>query len=228
MPNDAVIRSYLLGEASEDDALAVEREFFASGDALEAVAAAEWDLIEDYLASRLAAPDRTRFEGHYLRTPAHRTRLAIARGLRAQGRRGRSRTFPFAVPLAAAAVLLLAILGVVWAVRLPDTLRRPTASVVRIDLPLVAVRSEGEAPTVHLDAGTSAVELHLEAGELLPPYDVLLRTVEGAEVWRGPTKGTRPTVTLPAADLPAGDYVVVLEGGADRVRQRYYLRLLRP
>jgi hypothetical protein len=100
------------------------------------------------------------------------------------------------------------------------------ASVLTVDLPLVTVRGEGETPTAHLDPGVDTLHLHLERGEAAPPYDVLLRTVEGQEVWRG--RASEPEVSIPAAGLTPGDYVVELAGATDPAPQRYYVRLLRP
>jgi anti-sigma factor RsiW len=40
---------------------------------------AEDELIDDYLDDRLTADERARFERHYLATPDHQARLAIAR-----------------------------------------------------------------------------------------------------------------------------------------------------
>jgi hypothetical protein len=128
-------------------------------------------------------------------------------------------------PLAAAAILILAVLAVVW-LRDPGDVALPVASVLTVELPLVAVRGEGETPTAHLSRGVDTLHLHLERGEAAPPYDVLLRTVEGKEVWRG--SASEPEVSIPTADLAPGDYVVELTGATDAAPQRYYVRLLRP
>jgi hypothetical protein len=227
MPEEAVVRKYLLGESTEDEAAALEREYFASEKALDEVGATEWDLIDDYLASRLPRESRSCFEGHYLSTPAHRTRLATARALRAEAAAPRkaSRVL-YLFPLAAAAILILGVLAVVWGLRGPGDVALPVASVLTVELPLVAVRGEGETPTAHLGPGVDTLHLHLERGEAAPPYEVLLRTVEGKEVWRG--SASEPEVSIPAAGLTPGDYVVELIGAADLAPQRYYARLQRP
>ena len=54
-------RRYLLRDASEEESLAIEREYFEDERGQEAIAAAEDDLIEDYLDDALAADERARF-----------------------------------------------------------------------------------------------------------------------------------------------------------------------
>ena len=77
------LRSYLLGELADEPATALERDYFAREDLLDRVRVAESDLVDDYLAGRLSPHERDRFDQHYLATPLHRRRLAIARELRA-------------------------------------------------------------------------------------------------------------------------------------------------
>ncbi|HEX5042760.1 MAG TPA: hypothetical protein VFV75_07625 [Candidatus Polarisedimenticolaceae bacterium] len=231
MPDEAVIRRYLLGETSEEEGHALERGYFAQEERLDEVGAVEADLLEDYLAGRLPGPSRTRFETHYLRTPEHRRRLAMARALHAEARPAhRTRKVLYFFPLAAAAILVLAVLAVVWGLRLPGGPHPPQAGVLALQVPLVAVRGEGEAPTAHLGtgAGVQALELRLEQGAATPPYALLLRTVEGEEVWRGEA-AAEPIFRIPAAGLPAGDYVAELTSvGRATPPQRYSLRVLRP
>jgi hypothetical protein len=229
MPDEAAIRQYLLGDSSEEEAHALERAYFAREEALEEVGGVEADLLEDYLAGRLTGPSRARFETHYLRTPEHRRRLAMARALRAEARvPQRTRKVLYFFPLAAAAILVLAVLAVVWGLRLPGEPHLPQATVLTLQVPLVAVRGEGETPTAHLGtgAGVQALDLRLEQGTATPPYTLLLRTVEGQEVWRGESPA-EPTFRITAAGLPAGDYVAELTSGTDRTLQRYHFRLVR-
>ena len=230
MPDEAVIRQYLLGETSDEEALALERAYFAKEEALDEVGAVEADLLEDYLGGRLPGTSRARFETHYLRTPEHRRRLAMARALRAAAHTPthRSRKVLYFFPLAAAAILVVGVLAVVWALRLPGEAHLPQATVLTLKLPLVAVRGEGETPTVHLRPGLQAIDLSLERGQASPPYAVLLRTVEGREVWQGDAEGELPVVRIPAASLSPGDYVVVLHSEGSAGPQRYSLRVVEP
>jgi hypothetical protein len=237
MPADTdAIQRYLLSEASEAEAEVLEREYFAREEMLDGIAAVEQDLIEDYLSGRLAPGKRDRFESHYLASPLHRQRVAIARALR--GRASPRRRSTWVAPLfALAATLTVTVLGTVWYLQ-----SRPGGDQTRaITLPAVAVRGESAPPLARIGSDASAITLRLERGdnEAPPPFQVLLRTVEGGEIWRGPATavaggggGSRQLiaeVTIPAAGLASGDYVVVLSSGAENVRevQRYYFRLLR-
>jgi hypothetical protein len=76
-------RRYLLGQMSEDEADALEGEYFADGEVLEQVWGVENDLVDAYVAGALGPEERAAFEGHYLATPVHRDRVASARALRA-------------------------------------------------------------------------------------------------------------------------------------------------
>ena len=77
------LRRYLLGDLADEAAAAVEQNYFARPDMLDRVWAAEYELVDDYVADRLTPDERSRFERHYLSTPEHRARVAVARELRA-------------------------------------------------------------------------------------------------------------------------------------------------
>jgi anti-sigma factor RsiW len=78
------IRRYLLGELGDEPAAALERDYFAHEELFDRVWAAEDDLVEEYLDDRLSAHQRDRFERHYLTSPGHRHRVAMARELRSR------------------------------------------------------------------------------------------------------------------------------------------------
>jgi hypothetical protein len=80
---DERLRRYVLGTLSEPECDAIEREYFLQADALDRVTAAEDDLIDDYLSTALSRDEREQFERHYLSTPCHRRRVAVARAIRA-------------------------------------------------------------------------------------------------------------------------------------------------
>jgi hypothetical protein len=83
-PASARARRYLLGDLTEDERVAIEQEFFGDAAAVDRIEAAEDDLIEAYLANRLDAGTRQRFEDSYLAAPHHRTRVETMRHLLAQ------------------------------------------------------------------------------------------------------------------------------------------------
>jgi hypothetical protein len=80
--DDTLLRQYVLGTATPEQAASIEDDYFERSEALERIAAIEDDVIDDYLSGHLAAAERDAFEHHYLSTPRHRTRVAVARSLR--------------------------------------------------------------------------------------------------------------------------------------------------
>lgn len=238
MPFDRdALRRYLLGESAESDAERLERDYFAREEALEAVAEAEEDLIDDYLTMRLAPAARQRFESHYLASPVHRKRVAFVRGLRA--RSARPRIARLAPLMSLAAAMVVALMGGWFWQRgaLPGA-----GSTATVTLPAIMLRDGGETPEARLGAATSTMVVRFEAGTLPapPPLDAVIRTVEGVEVWRGPavpieaSAGQVPpllaSTDVPASALASGDYVVVLftrAGGTPRELQRSTLRVVR-
>lgn len=83
-------RRYLLGQASDEECAAIEQAYFEGDDAIDRMAAAEDDLIEEYLAGDLSPADRGRFEQSYLAVAHHRVRVETIRRLMAQASRGGS------------------------------------------------------------------------------------------------------------------------------------------
>ena len=153
--------------------------------------------------------------------------------------------------LAAAAVLLLA-LGGWWLISpgqqlppsqqaearppapAPATTAPPTASpdvIVALALPVTATRSGGVAPTVELPGDADVVLLRL--GLPLPPLPDLAAEVRGVDTgreWRGvvtPPAPEAPVATtaevrVPAAELPAGDYILTLRRGDEPVTAAFF------
>jgi hypothetical protein len=117
---DVRLRAYLLGQLGEDQAEALEREYFTDAERRERLAAEEDDLFDQYATQRLAPEDRRRFEQKYLSSPQGRDRVAFARALHASAAaRAAARPLARAAPwrvLAAAAALALVALGT-WVVR---------------------------------------------------------------------------------------------------------------
>jgi hypothetical protein len=119
----------------------------------------------------------------------------------------------------------------------PPTSAPAALTVFAVSISPVAVRSAAEAPAVILPAGADIVALSLE-GE--PGGRAggrgSIRTVSGDEIWQGPATvtgdlpaGVIARIDVPAARLPADDYVVTLFGtdgaGAERELSRYFLRV---
>jgi hypothetical protein len=186
------LRRYVLGGSTAEEAAAIEREYFEDGDALDCVRAAENDLIDEYVSGELAADERDEFERHYLTTPCHRRRVAVARALRAaqpamssQRRRFAIRSRP-AASLAAALVVL--IVSSLWFLRPgsePETVGvqrprppaapapepppadsapapRPTPLGVVLSIAPILVRGVDQPANLVIPAGTDIVTLRLQ------------------------------------------------------------------
>jgi hypothetical protein len=248
---DARIRRYLLGQASDAEAAAIEQEYFLREAALDSVAAEEEALIEDYLSSRLNADDRQQFEAVYLASPTHRRRVAVVRELAAKAGRPVFRVTTLAWGLPAAAAVLLAI-GL-WLFQRQDTgdvavdetqsdpgPSTPESAPPRVEprvfsMALVpsGTRAADENIALVIPEGIESVSLTLR-GEQAPDaamLEVIVRTVPGQEVWRGPARhaptdevGVSARADIPAPALPPDDYVVTLLDQAGEVN-RYFLRV---
>jgi hypothetical protein len=74
--------SYLLGDLSEPEATALEREFFSNPDVFARLVQAETALVDDYVRRRLPPQLNARFEQHYLSDPRRLARVEFAEALK--------------------------------------------------------------------------------------------------------------------------------------------------
>ena len=273
--DDAPLRRYLLGAASDEEAEHIEQEYFAEPDALDQLAAVENDLIDEYVAGSLTPAEREAFDVRYRDSPRHHVRLAVSRGLRGEAaesrgplpiesRRPRPTTVSKGWPLFArvgAAAAIVAVAVNVWLVRstLPTappngspTVTPPpdgsqseppspgqpvepsgapaTPRSVALVLSPIHTRTAGAAATLSIPSATDLVVVRLqgEGSDADLSGAAVVRTVSGAEIWRGPAvleSGQPPDARLdiPAALLRADDYVIDLLGTdpAGREIERY-------
>src|SRR5262249_8692169 len=73
-----LIRRYLLGELAEADHSTLEQELLIDRGKFDQAWAIENELVDSYVRGEMLHADRERFEGHYLASPLHRERVAIA------------------------------------------------------------------------------------------------------------------------------------------------------
>lgn len=66
IPMDDLARRYLLGQLGETAQDEIEQRLIESAEVQERIAMVESELVDDYVAGRLAPPDRERFEQRYL------------------------------------------------------------------------------------------------------------------------------------------------------------------
>jgi hypothetical protein len=73
-----LFRRYLLGELAETEQTDLEQELLMDRGKFDQVWAVENELVDSYVRAERSRPARERFEGHYLASPLHRERVAIA------------------------------------------------------------------------------------------------------------------------------------------------------
>lgn len=238
----------MLGRTTDEENAFIEAEYFADDRALEALAAEEDALIEDYLAQRLDDGARAQFERVYLASPYHRRRVAVVRmlevaaagSMRRRHRAWANRALWYGGLAAAAAVLLATTLWMSPGTPAPDSIARDiplpaspavpdppppgpvlaTPRIVAVLLSPVAVRAVGDAPTLVIPGGTDIVALDLQ-GQLPAEAGTLrgvVRTVSGDEVAQ--------RVAATSAALPPG-VVARLEIPAALLPPEDYVIILR-
>ena len=140
---------YLLGHLSLEEEERLEVEYLAGEDAFALVQEAEHDLIDDYVAGRLSADDRRRFEERVLPRPEMAGRVAFARALAAaQAPARRPATRPW---LGAAAAAVLAVVSTGLGAGLVHERRSQAEAQFRIDAlerVVAAQQQRLEAPPV--------------------------------------------------------------------------------
>jgi hypothetical protein len=133
-------------------------------------------------------------------------------------------------------------IGVAPAPAAPQTAPPPVPAtpghVFALSISPATVRGAQDIEPLVIPPGTDVVRVTLEAdpadrSDLERPRAVV-RTVDGKEVWRGDAAiaaaNVRATsIDVPAARLPADDYIILLSGsdknGVERERNRYFLRV---
>jgi len=79
--DEALLTRYLLGGLAEEEQIEVENRAFADANQIDALEAAEADLIDAYVHGDLSQPDRRAFEHHFLTSPGRRGKVEFARAL---------------------------------------------------------------------------------------------------------------------------------------------------
>ncbi len=126
--DEKMIRQYLLGELAEAEMAQFEERLMTDSELFEMLTVIEDELIDERADGHLSPDEQTHFDTYFLSTPARRERLEVARALSDYAGRdteeppapaqvirparwGRLRVY---LPLAAAAIVLIAIGLVAW------------------------------------------------------------------------------------------------------------------
>lgn len=93
--DDELLRSYLLGELTEEEADAVEGRLLKEDELFELSEAIEADLLAEYAQGRLAPAERERVRQRLAASPQGRERLRLARSLNVLAAREQAAVLPF-------------------------------------------------------------------------------------------------------------------------------------
>jgi hypothetical protein len=213
---------YLLGELTEADMTAFEREYMSDPDVFARLVQSETALVDDYVRHRLTPEIHRRFEEHYLSHPKRRERVAFARVLAAkiderQSTEATAKATPpswwkaianfgtwptWTVALAAASIVLL--LSTVWFVIQSNRLRGELARSERArSLDAERARDlQNQLSTAQTESGALKTELErlktapapTPAASATAPVISLLLTVPST---RTPATGEAKIVAIP-------------------------------
>ena len=246
------LRAYFLGQLDGETAARLEERLLEDDDLFAEAREVEDDLFDAFARGRLAPAEHEQFVARYggqggrlafAQALARRTGMDAGRAVPGrndpidfprlrQNVAAASRSAPRAwIPLAAAAVLLLTVGGLlVMRARGPRETPQPSqASAPRPASPVVAValitlgtsRSAGEPLTVTLPAGASALRLRvrLDPADRFERYALVLRSAADQIVWHtenvhasSGNDGLALTADVPADALPNGPCELAVRG----------------
>lgn len=210
---------YLLGELPEEQANALEKEYFADDALFESLGAAETDLLDEYVRGELSASEREAFERRLSASPSLGARVAHARALSAGlegGDRFARSTRRWALPLVAAAAVLLGALGVwleVETTRLRkdvEVLQRQKNALERENESLKATKSPAPQPGEQSPTSVAGEAVSLA---LLPG---VLRDSGGGNNFVVPKSAGAVLLEVPLGDQPCERYSVRVEDASGK------------
>ena len=246
------MRAYLLGALPEDQASAVEQEYFSNRSFFLQVLSEEMSLIADYLDGHLTETDRRRFEARYLQQPDLRRKVEDVRFQRAaapETRPGFSWT-GWHLALAAGLVFVAGIGGWVYHQRRVSqepplvAQSRPVAlGEITVNLsPGIVKGKDSRMAQFELPTANTKVRLLLE----LPGQSssisggVALSAIDAEghwnRVWSSPKSvestatrgGQQLTLLLDGSLFHRADYMIEITAPERRVREVYVFRVSAP
>ncbi len=204
------LRRYLLGWLEPEEQERLEKQLLIDDEYLEELSAAEDELIDSYVHGNLSAPERERFNQHFLAVSERRQRLSFAEALHryvngapladvkpatVNGQRPLvwKRFIPASLHaqkpllgLSLAAALVIVFFGASWLIVRNVWLRDqlPEGPTLAITLRPGLERDSGEIKRVTIATDISTVRLHLELSrDEYQSYRAVVQTDEGREVF---------------------------------------------
>ena len=231
---EAALRAYLLGKLSDPEVAQLESRLIEDPDLFSQLEVAEDDLFDAFARGQLDADERRRFVQRFAQDSERRQ---FAKAFSQRTAPARVVPFPrrYWMPLAAAAVLLIAVYVFPW--RSPEHAPAPAtgaiapvaappapmATVLRVPLSLGTSRSASGATAVALDSKITAVDfgIRLNPADRYAVYAVSVRARDGNVVWSGNSLSASDEngdlilhASVPADRLSAGAYELSVRGGA--------------
>ena len=225
------MRAYLLGQATEADAVRFEEQLLEDEQIYTTLRSVEDDLFDEFARGALTDTERTLFLERY---GADRSRLLMAQALARRSHRpfqkaqSAGTAWRSWVPLAAAATLVATVGATMWLQpRPPDvtpTIQSVAAAPAIVPSVLLVTlgtsRSAAATPVAELRSGTSVLQLHvrLDPSDRFDRYSMELRNGSGL-VWHNeelhasaPSGEPSLAASIPAASLEAGSYELAVRG----------------
>jgi hypothetical protein len=222
----ARLRQYLLGQLAEELREETETRLLEKEEVFEELLIAEDELSDDYLAGKLSADEKTRFEQHFLSTPERIEKLRFARAFKRHlaAEPSQDRPTPKFWPAlkarqslvfgAVAAIVLVAVFAGWWLLRDSRTSPRTFAT---LNLTITqGTRGDGTpVPVIKLPLPQDALKLVLSLPEKSPPATPYLAELEtGAGEKRRLEPISRDsqsvTVVISRSELSRGQNVIRL------------------
>jgi hypothetical protein len=213
---------YLLGDLPEEQANALEKEYFTDDELFERLGAGETDLLDEYVRGELTPAEKEAFEQRLSVSASLRGRLEAARTLARGFDRAEAPVAPpvrrWLLPLAAAAAALLAAVGL-WlgseTTRLRSDLEALRAQKLALELenqrlkaaPAVAPPSKAAEPAIAQAVGQT-VALALVPG--------VLRDGGGGNNFVVPRSARAVLLEVPLGDQPGDRYSVRVEDASGK------------
>ncbi len=237
-----LVRRYLLGDLTTTEQKGIEENLMIDHASLEELEAAEDELSDDYLAGKLTAGERFRFEQHFLSTPEREQKLKFARVFHryaasqksleavSPARLTTAPAFPGWPVRIALFVALAIVVGGVWLYS-RSTQNPPRLATITLT---PSSRNRGEATSitnVRLPPGTDALKVVLEVPTEMKAQNLRAELEsESGEMKRIEVveENTRTAaVTIPASQLRPAQYALKLfainpDGSEQRIPGSYF------
>ena len=213
------LRLWLLGLLAEQESRSLEERLITDSELYHELFIVEDELIDDYIAGRLSADERSAFESYFMNSPERQEQFRIANALRVyigdaketESSEEVKRRWPFAAMSLAAAALVIAAL--VWlAVSLQPGGTGKSLSVVLT--PGGQTREGGTVQriTIPPDTDTLDLDLKLTRNDFQKYRATLLNSDGGTIQINENLSGPTPRFSVKTQQTPPGEYQLKMDG----------------